>query len=111
MHKREIVEFLARTRQELISQHDYHPDTTCVLQPNLSGKDKLERLWLHSEKMALAWAMINSSSPHPSPSHHSHSHGISQGDTIIMHKNLRVCHDCHTAIKLISRIYSTKNYY
>jgi DYW family of nucleic acid deaminases len=62
------------------------------LQPNLAEEEKVERLWLHSEKMALGWALLNSSSQ----------------DTIIMHKNLRVCHDCHKSLKLISKYYKRK---
>lgn len=90
--KHAILDMLSKIREELIRQYNYQPDTNCVLLPNLSSKEKLERLWLHSEKMAVAWALLASSS----------------NDTIIMHKNLRVCQDCHTSLKLISKLYNRK---
>lgn len=64
----------------------------CVLHPELTKEEKVERLWLHSEKMALAWALLKSP----------------PNSEIIMHKNLRVCNDCHTALKLISKLYNRK---
>jgi DYW family of nucleic acid deaminases len=85
------LSFLSDTRRKLITTYNYLPDTTCVLQPELTDEQKLERLWLHSEKMALAWALLSSS----------------QGN-IIMRNNLRVCRDCHTALKLISKLYKRK---
>jgi len=93
LYRQQILDLLSSTRQKLTEKFDYQPDTSCVLQPNLSEEGKLERLWLHSEKMALAWALLSSST---------------KEDTIIMHKNLRVCHDCHTSLKLISELYKRK---
>lgn len=43
----------------------------------------------HSEKLALAFGLVNSSA----------------GETIRIMKNLRVCGDCHSAFKLLSEIY------
>eukprot|EP00026_Physarum_polycephalum_P001146 Phypoly_transcript_01147.p1 GENE.Phypoly_transcript_01147~~Phypoly_transcript_01147.p1 ORF type:complete len:816 (+),score=70.83 Phypoly_transcript_01147:233-2680(+) len=71
-YKKDILEFLSKTRRETTEKYNYQPDTNCVLQPQLSEQQKLERLWVHSEKMALAWAIISS-----------------PPEKIIMHKNLR----------------------
>lgn len=77
---------------QLASEFNYQPDNSCVLQPELSEEFKLEQLWVHSEKMALAWAFLTSS----------------QEGNIIMHVNLRMCHDCHTTLKLISKLHNRK---
>jgi DYW family of nucleic acid deaminases len=90
IHKDKIVDVLSKL-QVSITQKDYgyKPETDCVLQPNLSEKEKIEHLWLHSEKMAFAWSLLNIDSfPLDKP--------------IVIHKNLRVCHDCHTTFKLFS---------
>jgi DYW family of nucleic acid deaminases len=87
------VDYLAQIRENITQQYDYQPDTNCVLQPGLSQAEKLNRLWSHSEKLALGWALL--STPN-------------KNDEIIMHKNLRVCHDCHEALKLISNLEDRK---
>ena len=91
-YKQIIVDYLAETRENIIKKFGYKSDTSCVLQPGLSEEDKLNKLWAHSEKMALAWALLS----------------LPKKGDIIMHKNLRVCHDCHTAIKFISKLYKRK---
>ena len=53
-----------------------------------SDEDKVTALCGHSEKLAIAFGLL--SSP--------------QGSTIRVSKNLRMCADCHTAAKLISKI-------
>lgn len=55
----------------------------------MKKEEKGNKLWAHSEKLALAWALI--STPN-------------KKDKIIMHNTLRMCHDCHGALKLISKL-------
>ncbi|OVA17395.1 Pentatricopeptide repeat [Macleaya cordata] len=51
--------------------------------------DKKDRLlWVHSERLALAFGLVN----------------IPSGSPIRIIKNLRICADCHAAIKLISKV-------
>eukprot|EP01018_Ginkgo_biloba_P032972 Gb_02573 [translate_table: standard] len=65
----------------------YVPNTRFVLN-DVEEEQKEQVLRLHSEKLAIAFGLINT--PH--------------GTTIRVIKNLRVCSDCHSAIKFISRI-------
>nr|XP_043614414.1 putative pentatricopeptide repeat-containing protein At2g01510 [Erigeron canadensis]XP_043614415.1 putative pentatricopeptide repeat-containing protein At2g01510 [Erigeron canadensis] len=65
----------------------YKPDTSVILQ-NVNEEVKVESLKYHSEKLAIAFALI--STPEGSP--------------IVVMKNLRACVDCHAAIKIISKI-------
>ncbi|XP_057982578.1 putative pentatricopeptide repeat-containing protein At2g01510 [Malania oleifera] len=65
----------------------YKPDTSCALH-NVDEEMKLESLKYHSERLAIAFALI--STPEGSP--------------ILVMKNLRACTDCHAAIKVISKI-------
>lgn len=51
-------------------------------------EEKEERLQGHSEKLALAFAVVN----------------IPRGTTILIKKNIRVCDDCHAAFKFVSRL-------
>eukprot|EP00253_Pinus_taeda_P001283 PITA_01283 len=65
----------------------YVPETNFVLH-DLDKTQKEELLSHHSEKLAVSFGLL--STP--------------PGTTLRVIKNLRVCGDCHTAIKLISRI-------
>ncbi|XP_065858066.1 putative pentatricopeptide repeat-containing protein At5g13230, mitochondrial isoform X2 [Euphorbia lathyris] len=65
----------------------YVPDIKAVL-VDVEDDDKKRRLWLHSERLALAFGLIRT----PPSSH------------IRIMKNLRICSDCHSAIKLVSKI-------
>jgi pentatricopeptide repeat protein len=67
----------------------FQPDLCFVLH-DVEEEVKKDLLWYHSEKLALAYALINIPSKMP----------------IVIHKNLRVCGDCHSATKLISGIRS-----
>ncbi|KAK9929336.1 hypothetical protein M0R45_026438 [Rubus argutus] len=49
------------------------------------GKVKLQ---FHSEKLALAFALLNTP----------------PGSTIRIKKNIRVCGDCHSAVKYVSKV-------
>ncbi|XP_020532300.1 pentatricopeptide repeat-containing protein At4g14850 [Amborella trichopoda] len=65
----------------------YVPDTNFVLY-DMEEEEKESMLFLHSEKLALAFGLIS----------------IGEGIPIRITKNLRVCGDCHSAMKFISSI-------
>jgi hypothetical protein len=65
----------------------YTPDTSCVLH-DMDDGDKAAVLRCHSEKLAIAFGLI--STP--------------EKTTLRVMKNLRVCNDCHAAIKAISKV-------
>ncbi|KAK9279942.1 hypothetical protein L1049_013626 [Liquidambar formosana] len=66
----------------------YRPDVTQVL-VDIEEEGKESSLSLHSEKKAVAFGLIN----------------INKGVPIHIVKNLRICSDCHSFIKLVSRVY------
>ncbi|MCO5583108.1 hypothetical protein L7F22_037016 [Adiantum nelumboides] len=70
-----------------MSQQRYSPDLHCVSR-NITDAAKAHLLCLHSEKLALACALINTK----------------QGETIHISKNNRMCGDCHVTTALISKI-------
>ncbi|KNA23285.1 hypothetical protein SOVF_026300 [Spinacia oleracea] len=72
---------------ERMKKEGYVPDTSCVLH-NLDEEEKESLLCGHSEKLAIAFGILNTP----------------PGRTIRVSKNLRVCNDCHTATKFISKI-------
>ena len=55
---------------------------------DVSEEEKEENLNCHSEKLALAYGLLKTS----------------PGTDIRISKNLRICHDCHCWIKLVSRV-------
>ncbi|CAO2207677.1 unnamed protein product [Urochloa humidicola] len=65
----------------------YEPDTSCALHL-VDDELKLESLKYHSERLAIAFALINTP----------------PGTPIRVMKNLSACLDCHAAIKMISKI-------
>eukprot|EP00026_Physarum_polycephalum_P002744 Phypoly_transcript_02752.p1 GENE.Phypoly_transcript_02752~~Phypoly_transcript_02752.p1 ORF type:complete len:836 (+),score=42.07 Phypoly_transcript_02752:182-2689(+) len=86
----EIEAIHARLNKELSDarQHGYVPDLNCVLHPSYQEVEvKMEQLWRHSEKLALGLGLL--ATPANSP--------------LFISKNLRVCVDCHTAIKHIAQ--------
>ncbi|KAM0966399.1 hypothetical protein ACFX2C_022162 [Malus domestica] len=66
----------------------YTPNTSCVLF-DLEEEEKKEAILLHSEKLALSYGLISKK----------------QGSSIHIVKNLRICEDCHTFMKLASKVY------
>ena len=56
---------------------------------DLENEDKETAIAQHSEKLAIAFGLINTK----------------PGTTIRVVKNLRICRDCHTVAKLVSQIY------
>ncbi|CAJ1932880.1 unnamed protein product [Sphenostylis stenocarpa] len=65
----------------------YVPDCSVVLL-DVEDDEKERLLWAHSERLALAFGLIQ----------------IPPACSIRIIKNLRICADCHTVIKLISKI-------
>ncbi|KAL5973536.1 hypothetical protein ACLOJK_030187 [Asimina triloba] len=76
---------------EQMKKMGYVSDTSCVLQ-NVEEEEKESFLSTHSERLAIAFAVLNTES----------------GATVQIVKNLRVCSDCHTVTKLISKITSRR---
>lgn len=66
----------------------YEPDLSQVL-VNVEEGEKEGLLSVHSEKKAIAFALLN----------------VESGVPIHIVKNLRVCSDCHSFIELVSRVY------
>lgn len=71
-----------------ISEHGYVPETNYVLH-DIEQEEKENALSYHSEKLAVAFALISTSDRTP----------------ISVNKNIRICGDCHFVIKLVSKIY------
>ncbi|XP_062007828.1 pentatricopeptide repeat-containing protein At2g41080 [Rosa rugosa] len=78
--------YLKELRSEM-KLHGYVPDTGSVLH-DMDNEEKEYDLAHHSEKLAIAFALINTP----------------EGVPVRVMKNLRVCIDCHVAIKYISQI-------
>ncbi|KAL5713591.1 hypothetical protein ACHQM5_015653 [Ranunculus cassubicifolius] len=66
----------------------YVPDTSFVLH-DVSEEEKEHNLSTHSEKLAIAFGLLNTN----------------PGTVLRVTKNLRICIDCHTSTKFISRVY------
>lgn len=76
--------------EELTSEmkfRGYVPDIASVLH-DMDNEEKEHQLAHHSEKLAIAFALLNTQ----------------EGVPIRIMKNIRVCSDCHVAIKYISEI-------
>ncbi|XP_057817579.1 pentatricopeptide repeat-containing protein At1g20230 [Cryptomeria japonica] len=82
-----ILDSLARKLKE----EGYVPDTNFALH-DVDEEEKEQILYGHSEKLAIAFGLMNTC----------------PGTTIQITKNLRVCGDCHIAIKLISKVAGRK---
>ncbi|KAB1208640.1 hypothetical protein CJ030_MR7G029151 [Morella rubra] len=68
-------------------RYGYTADKNCVLR-DVEEEEKEEMVGTHSEKLATCFALLVSEA----------------GEVIRVVKNLRVCRDCHTAIKMISKL-------
>ncbi|KAL0912268.1 hypothetical protein M5K25_018230 [Dendrobium thyrsiflorum] len=66
----------------------YRPETSFVLH-DVNEEEKECNLATHSEKLAIAFGILNTS----------------PGETLRITKNLRICGDCHSAAKFISKIH------
>lgn len=86
-HLKEVYLKLEEMNKRL-SEYGHKPRTREVLF-DIEEEEKEDALSYHSERLAIAFALIASHSSAP----------------IRIIKNLRVCHDCHVSTKLISSIY------
>ncbi|MBA0562730.1 hypothetical protein Golob_007753 [Gossypium lobatum] len=84
--KDEIYKMMAKIWED-IKKMGFVPDTESVLH-DLEEEVKEQMLRHHSEKLAIAFALI--STP--------------ENTTLRIMKNLRVCNDCHSAIKFMSKL-------
>ncbi|KAK9050259.1 hypothetical protein SSX86_030771 [Deinandra increscens subsp. villosa] len=73
--------------KKAIKEAGYVPDTSFALQ-DVDEEQKEDHLWKHSERLAVAYGLI--STP--------------QDSVLQIFKNLRVCVDCHSVFKYISKI-------
>lgn len=71
----------------LIREAGYCPDGRFVMH-DVDEEEKVHSLGYHSEKVAVAYGLLK----------------VPKGMVIRVMKNLRVCGDCHSAIKLISQV-------
>ncbi|XP_019163809.1 PREDICTED: putative pentatricopeptide repeat-containing protein At3g13770, mitochondrial [Ipomoea nil] len=71
----------------LIKERGYVPDLRWVLHDE-SEEEKLMRISSHSEKLAIAFGLIN----------------VRAGGQILIIKNLRICGDCHEFSKYVSEV-------
>lgn len=82
------IRFMLEELSKQLSLVGYRPNTTQVLL-NMDDKDKASALHYHSEKIALAFGLISTSPK----------------TQLRIVKNLRICDDCHSSMKLISKLY------
>ncbi|CAJ1938521.1 unnamed protein product [Sphenostylis stenocarpa] len=78
---------LLRGLKSQMKEAGYIPETKFVLH-DIDQEGKEEALLAHSERLAVAYGLLSSSARSP----------------IRVIKNLRVCGDCHTALKIISKL-------
>ncbi len=71
----------------LLREAGYCPDGSFVLH-DVDEEEKVHSLGYHSEKLAVAYGLLK----------------LPEGMPIRVMKNLRVCGDCHSAIKLIAKV-------
>ncbi|KAI5665943.1 hypothetical protein M9H77_15796 [Catharanthus roseus] len=81
-----IVKMLEKLGAAL-GEAGYMPDGSFVLH-DVDEEDKVRSLVHHSERMAVAYGLLK----------------LPEGTPIRVMKNLRVCGDCHSAIKLIAKL-------
>lgn len=84
--REEIFKMWEKLSQE-IKKIGYVPDPTHVLL-FMDQQEREAKLQYHSEKLALAFALLNTP----------------DGSTIRIKKNIRVCGDCHSAFKFVSKL-------
>uniref|UniRef100_A0A803PDR1 DYW domain-containing protein n=1 Tax=Cannabis sativa TaxID=3483 RepID=A0A803PDR1_CANSA len=84
---KEIYEMVEEMRREM--KRAGHVPSTSEVMLDIDEEDKEDALNRHSEKLAIAFALLNTP----------------PGTPIRIVKNLRVCSDCHSATKFISKIY------
>ncbi|CAN6459473.1 unnamed protein product [Victoria cruziana] len=84
----EEIDTMLREMSRRLRAEGYEPDTSEVFL-DVDEEDKGGFLYLHSEKIAIAFGMINIKNPLP----------------IRVAKNLRICGDCHIVAKFVSKTF------
>ncbi|KAL0459482.1 UNVERIFIED_CONTAM: Pentatricopeptide repeat-containing protein, chloroplastic [Sesamum latifolium] len=84
----EIYDQLSHITEKLETEEGYKAQTSYVLH-NVEEEEKVKMLHGHSERLALAYGLLTTSQRTP----------------IRVTKNLRVCGDCHTFTKLVSKLF------
>nr|CAD1838907.1 unnamed protein product [Ananas comosus var. bracteatus] len=82
----EIYKVLQKLERKIRAM-GYIPDKSCVLK-DVDAEEKEEMVGTHSEKLTVAFGLLV----------------FDTGQVIRVVKNLRICDDCHTFIKMISKI-------
>ncbi|KAL0491314.1 pentatricopeptide repeat-containing protein, partial [Acrasis kona] len=82
----QVHDFLSEIRSKVMDL-GYNPDLKCVTRQMSTREEKIQHLWEHSEKIAVAFALLNT------------------GTDVVVTKNLRMCEDCHKASAYISMLY------
>ncbi|KAL6552890.1 hypothetical protein OROHE_008254 [Orobanche hederae] len=88
--REEIRKMWDELRNEIM-KIGYVPDTSHVLW-FVDEREREERLQYHSEKLALAFSLLNTP----------------PGTPVLIKKNIRVCGDCHTAFRFVSKLVDRK---
>ncbi|XP_031484862.1 pentatricopeptide repeat-containing protein At4g15720 isoform X1 [Nymphaea colorata] len=88
VHEGQIITVLQELEKKM-REKGYVADRSLVFH-NVEEEAKEEILGFHSERLALAFGLINTA----------------EGSVIRILKNLRICSDCHEAFKLLSEIVS-----
>ncbi|KAB5568334.1 hypothetical protein DKX38_002127 [Salix brachista] len=86
-----IYQKLTQITEKLEMEGGYVPQTKFVLH-NVGEEEKVQMLYGHSERLAIAYGLL--STP--------------EGTPVRIAKNLRVCGDCHTFCKLVSKFFERK---
>nr|GEV36003.1 pentatricopeptide repeat-containing protein At1g18485 [Tanacetum cinerariifolium] len=82
----DIHDMWHRLEQDIVTRYGYKPDTKCVLH-ELTKDEQVDILRGHSEKLAVCFGLLQTD----------------KSVTLRIFKNLRICEDCHNAIKLVSK--------
>ncbi|XP_021821304.1 pentatricopeptide repeat-containing protein At5g66520-like [Prunus avium] len=82
------VYLMLETIIEKLQMEGYSPNSSQVLF-DIAEEEKETALQYHSEKLAIAFGVLNTK----------------PGTTIRVTKNLRTCEDCHSTIKIFSKVY------
>lgn len=82
-----LIHGMWRRLEAQITEMGYLPDLGSVLH-DLKEEEKLENLRGHSEKLAISFGLLKTT----------------KDVTFKVYNNLRICQDCHNAIKLVSKV-------
>lgn len=84
--RREAYKKVVQLHEEMRAA-GYVPDTKFVLH-DIDEEAKEKALMYHSERLAIAFGLLNTK----------------PGTTLRIMKNLRICGDCHNAVKIMSKL-------